>query len=45
MSSGYPDLQWSHNKISQCQLLTFKANLNAKMPINLLDFGNIIKLI
>ena len=28
MSSGYPDVQWSLNKISQCQLLTLKINLN-----------------
>ena len=43
--SGYPDLQWNLNKISQCQRLVFKANLKAKISINLLDFGKIYKLI
>ena len=38
MSLGYPDLQWSLNKISQCQLLIFKTNLNAKMSVNLFRF-------
>ena len=32
MSLGYQDLQWSLNKISQCQILTFKSNLNGKIP-------------
>ena len=42
---GYTDLQWSLNKISQCQLLAFKTNVNAKVPIIHLDFGKIYKLI
>ena len=40
MSSGYPDLQWSLNKISEWQILTFKANLNGEIPIDLLDSSN-----
>ena len=42
MSLGYPDLQWSLNKISQWLLFTFL--LSTKMSINLLDFDKIYKL-